>query len=35
MRKLTLEFPPDLVEALRLPPAEQGKHLQQELAVRL
>lgn len=35
MGKLTLEFPPDLVEALRLPPAEQGKRLQQELAVRL
>jgi predicted HTH domain antitoxin len=35
MEKLTLELSPDLVEALRLPPEEQGKRLRQELAVRL
>lgn len=35
MDKLTLELSADLLEALRLPPEEQEKRLQQELAVRL
>ena len=35
MEKMTLEFPADLAEALRLPAAEQPGRLRQELAIRL
>ena len=35
MEKITLEFPADLAEALRLPAAEQPSRLRQELAIRL
>jgi predicted HTH domain antitoxin len=35
LRTLILEMPRDVVHALRLPPAEQGTRLQQELAIRL
>ncbi len=35
MRAITLELPPDVREALRIPPAEQEVRLRRELAVRL
>ena len=35
MSKITLEFPDDLVEALRIPPEEGEARLRRELAVRL
>lgn len=35
MGAITLELPPDVREALRIPPAEQEARLRQELAVRL
>ena len=35
MRTLVLEMPKDVVSALRVPAAEQGPRLRQELAVRL
>jgi predicted HTH domain antitoxin len=35
MRTLVLEMPKDVVSALRVPSAEQGQRLRQELAIRL
>lgn len=35
MRAITLELPPDLREALRVPVAEQEARLRRELAIRL
>ena len=35
MSAIVIEIPSDLVEALRLPPAEQPERLRRELAVRL
>lgn len=35
MRAITLELPPDLRDALRIPAAEQETRLRRELAVRL
>jgi predicted HTH domain antitoxin len=35
MSTIMIEIPTDLVEALRLPPAEQPERLRRELAVRL
>lgn len=35
MTKLTLEVPPEVVEAVRLPPAEMERELRKELALAL
>lgn len=35
MRKLTLELPPDVLDAMKLPPAEVEAELRKELAVAL